>query len=384
MLKTQLAPLQSPLGCSWPAKGRNPLKKRFAMLKMKSPSRRRRQLGAAAITVLVAGAGYGAWASNDEVRAATRTVVEAASQPATVRLAQASPRLGERRVDAPRRQGAASEDHAPKADRPLTETERTALEGARAALAEDYEYERLGTRSLSEVAVHAARLAELELAFGQKPAAAAEALRLAQADLKKTEEMYKVGAASRSDIGLATERLVRLQHALGQTPTGAFEALRGAQADIEQVQEMYKVGLASQSDIGLAAERLAKLQLDLGLRPTIRLAAAQAAEDVQYSVTVSIAEGGQIVTRPTLTILPGASAQIQSDRYRIEVTLMPAASKQLSLRTSVSRLQGGDWVLVARPTITLPQGGQSSASLTGAGGSLIEVAVRPRAARALS
>ena len=31
MLKTQLAPLQSPLGCYWPAKGRNPLKERFAM-----------------------------------------------------------------------------------------------------------------------------------------------------------------------------------------------------------------------------------------------------------------------------------------------------------------------------------------------------------------
>lgn len=386
MLKTQLAPLQSPLGCYWPAKSRNPLKERFAMLKMKSPSRRRRRLGAAAISLAVAGAGYGAWASNDEVRVATQDVVEVASQPVPVRLAQASPALMEHKADAGPLRHTAAEVRSPMTERSLTQTEQAALDGARAALTEAYEYQRLGTRSASELAVQAARLAELELALGQKSTAANEALRLAQADIDHLQDMYKVGAASRSDIGLAHERLVRLQLALGQKPTGADEALRSARADIERAQEMYKVGLAKRSDIGLAAERLVRLQLALGQQPSPQPALAQTAPQGEYSVTISITDGGEILGRPTLVIVPGASAQIESDgRFRVEATLTATPSNTLKLQASVSRPEaGGQWVVVARPTITLAQGGQASIRMTGAEGSVIDVGIKPKSGQPVS
>jgi beta-lactamase regulating signal transducer with metallopeptidase domain len=379
MLKTQLAPLQTPLGCYWPARNRNPLKERFAMLKMKAMSRRRRYLGAAAVSLIVAAIGYGAWASSDEVRVATRDVVEVTARPAPARLAQAAPVRAEHRVDVKPAKSTAAQDRSPITERPLTEAEITALEGARAGLDQAYEQQRLAQVSVAEVAARAARLAELELALGQKSAAADEALRLAQADLENARAAYQVGTASQSDIGLAAERLVRLQLALHRPPTAADDALRLAEADIGRVREQYNVGLAKRSDIGLAAERLVRLQLALGRQPS---AQARFVGQVQYSVAVSITDDGQIVGQPTLTIVPGGSAQVQSDgRYRVEATLMAMPSNKLKLQTTVSRPESGDWVVVARPTVTLGEGARAGMQMTGAGGNLIEIDIKPKVDR---
>jgi hypothetical protein len=260
MLKTQLAPLQTPLGCSWPARSRNPLKERFAMLKMKTLSRRRRLFGAGTISLIVASAGYGAWASNDEVRAATQEVVAAAARPAPVLLTQAAPARIERKADATSLKSATPEGQTPIAERPLTEREQIALDSARAALAQAYEYERLGLVSKPTLAAEAARVAKLEVALGQKATATQEALRLAQAALDDSQEKYKAGLASRSDIGLAAERLVRLQLALGQQPTAQFLALEIAREDVETVRAKYNIGVSSLADMASAAERVRRLE----------------------------------------------------------------------------------------------------------------------------
>lgn len=269
MLKTQLAPLQSPLGCYWPAKRQNPLKERFAMLKMKPVSRRRRYLGAASITLVVAGAGYAAWASNDEVRVITHDVVKAAAQPLPVRvtrplLAQAEPAAAGLSTQgaAAKSAFAAVEVRTAPAPRLLTPTEQTALDTARAAFAQLKDQEKLALVTRADLAAQAARLAELELSLGQQPTAAEEALRLAQNNVVEASARYNVGAARRSDIGLATEQLIRLQLALGQRPDpqSLTLAVDAARQELLTVRERNQLGLATQADIAEAAERVMRIE----------------------------------------------------------------------------------------------------------------------------
>ena len=63
LMKAQLAVLPLPLGCYWPSKTQHPLVERVAMLKRRDIGRGRRVAGAAALTVLCAGAGVAAWAA---------------------------------------------------------------------------------------------------------------------------------------------------------------------------------------------------------------------------------------------------------------------------------------------------------------------------------
>jgi beta-lactamase regulating signal transducer with metallopeptidase domain len=63
LLKAQMAILPLPLGCYWPSKTRHPLVERVALLKLKGVSPARRWAGGAALTLLCAGAGLAAWAS---------------------------------------------------------------------------------------------------------------------------------------------------------------------------------------------------------------------------------------------------------------------------------------------------------------------------------
>jgi beta-lactamase regulating signal transducer with metallopeptidase domain len=63
LLKTQVLPVPLPLGCYWPARTPRKLKERIVMLTRKTPGHARRLIGAAAITVLAASAGYAAWAA---------------------------------------------------------------------------------------------------------------------------------------------------------------------------------------------------------------------------------------------------------------------------------------------------------------------------------
>lgn len=269
MLKTQLAPLQSPLGCYWPAKSPNPLKERFAMLKMKPVSRRRRYLGAAAIALVLTGAGYGAWASNDEVRVVTHDVVQAAAQPLPVRvtrplLAQAAPHAAG--LSTPRAAAkpafAAAEVRTAPAPRLLTPAEQTALDTARAAFARLKEQENMALVTRGDLAAQAARLAELEVSLGQGPTAADEALRLAQDNVVDAKARYDIGAARRSDIGLATEQLIRLQLALGQRPNpqSLTLAVDAARQELTTVRERNQLGLATQADIAEAAERVMRIE----------------------------------------------------------------------------------------------------------------------------
>jgi beta-lactamase regulating signal transducer with metallopeptidase domain len=61
MLKAQFAGPSAPLACYWPGRG-HPLKARIALLNTPAPSRRRRALGMAAVTLAAVGAGAVAWA----------------------------------------------------------------------------------------------------------------------------------------------------------------------------------------------------------------------------------------------------------------------------------------------------------------------------------
>lgn len=269
MLKTQLAPLQSPLGCYWPAKSRNPLKERFAMLKMKAPSARRRHLGAAAITLIVVGAGFGAWASNDEVRVATRDIVKAAEQPIPVRMSRPLLALAESPAGPPPKPNVAPRPAAPVVEvRPaaapqvLTQAEKAALEAARAAYAQIKEQQQLALVSKSEVAAQAARLAELELSLGQEATVVDEALRLAQENIRNVQGQYDVGAARRSDIGQATEQLIRLQVMLGRQPSAQSLTLAvdAARQELEDVRSRNQMGLNTQADVAAAAERVMRIE----------------------------------------------------------------------------------------------------------------------------
>lgn len=239
------------------------------MLKMKPVSRRRRYLGAAAIALVLTGAGYGAWASNDEVRVVTHDVVQAAAQPLPVRvtrplLAQAAPHAAG--LSTPRAAAkpafAAAEVRTAPAPRLLTPAEQTALDTARAAFARLKEQENMALVTRGDLAAQAARLAELEVSLGQGPTAADEALRLAQDNVVDAKARYDIGAARRSDIGLATEQLIRLQLALGQRPNpqSLTLAVDAARQELTTVRERNQLGLATQADIAEAAERVMRIE----------------------------------------------------------------------------------------------------------------------------
>ena len=63
LVKAQLAIRPLPLGCYWPTGTEHPLLERIAMLKVNDFSRRRRLVGAAALSALCVATGFAAWAS---------------------------------------------------------------------------------------------------------------------------------------------------------------------------------------------------------------------------------------------------------------------------------------------------------------------------------
>ncbi|HVY90456.1 MAG TPA: M56 family metallopeptidase, partial [Hyphomonadaceae bacterium] len=63
LLKAELAARPLPLGCYWPARSEHPLTRRIEMLKLPSPARHRRIVGAVALVLLAAGGGVTAWAA---------------------------------------------------------------------------------------------------------------------------------------------------------------------------------------------------------------------------------------------------------------------------------------------------------------------------------
>jgi beta-lactamase regulating signal transducer with metallopeptidase domain len=82
LVKAQLAIRPLPLGCYWPSGTEHPLLERIAMLKLNDVSRTRRLAGGAAVTVLCAATGLGAWASQPpQVRIVLAAPAEAALAP---------------------------------------------------------------------------------------------------------------------------------------------------------------------------------------------------------------------------------------------------------------------------------------------------------------
>lgn len=69
MLKTQLAAAPLPLGCYWPGGSSTLLQERIEMLASNTPTLARRLVGAAAVAVLLGGAGLAAWAASPPQRA---------------------------------------------------------------------------------------------------------------------------------------------------------------------------------------------------------------------------------------------------------------------------------------------------------------------------
>ena len=86
LLKTQIAPVFLPLGCTWPSRSAGRLKQRIAMLS-RPPLRRRAAIGGAAVVaILGAASGYAAWAQQPE-----RLVTEVARPEAVMTPAANAP-----------------------------------------------------------------------------------------------------------------------------------------------------------------------------------------------------------------------------------------------------------------------------------------------------
>jgi beta-lactamase regulating signal transducer with metallopeptidase domain len=79
LLKTQIAPVYLPLGCTWTSRSAKRMAERIEMVGRASLGRRGKIAGAAAVAIVAAGLGYAAWAQQPE-----RVVTETAARPEAV------------------------------------------------------------------------------------------------------------------------------------------------------------------------------------------------------------------------------------------------------------------------------------------------------------
>lgn len=105
---------------------------------------------------------------------------------------------------------------------------------------------------------------------------------------------------------------------------------------------------------------------------------AQDAETPKYVVAVALSQAGQIVDAPSLTMSPGSSAYAQVDgRYRIDTSLTEGAGQRLTLKATIARPEAEQWIVVARPMLTLNGGGRATVRLLGIGGNTVELTIQP-------
>lgn len=105
---------------------------------------------------------------------------------------------------------------------------------------------------------------------------------------------------------------------------------------------------------------------------------AQDSDTPKYVVAVALYQAGQIVDAPSLTMSPGASAYAQVDgRYRIDTSLTEGAGQRLTLEATISRLEAKQWIVVARPMLTLNEGARATVRLPGVSGDTVELTIQP-------
>lgn len=105
---------------------------------------------------------------------------------------------------------------------------------------------------------------------------------------------------------------------------------------------------------------------------------AQDSEAPKYVVAVALSQAGQVVDAPSLAISPGSSARAEVDgRYRIDTRLTEGAGQRLTLEATISRPEAEQWIVVARPILTLNEGGRATVRLPGIGGDTVELTIQP-------
>ena len=107
-------------------------------------------------------------------------------------------------------------------------------------------------------------------------------------------------------------------------------------------------------------------------------ALAQNSEAPKYVVVVALSQVGQVVDAPSLTMSPGSAAYAQVDgRYRIDTRLTKGAGHRLTLEATIARPEAEQWIVVARPMLTLNEGGRATVRLLGIGGDSVELTIQP-------
>ena len=105
---------------------------------------------------------------------------------------------------------------------------------------------------------------------------------------------------------------------------------------------------------------------------------AKDSEAPKYVVAVALSQAGQVVDAPSLAISLGSSARAQVDgRYRIDTRLTEGAGQRLTLEATISRPEAEQWIVVARPMLTLNEGGRATVQLPGIGGDTVELTIQP-------
>lgn len=122
--------------------------------------------------------------------------------------------------------------------------------------------------------------------------------------------------------------------------------------------------------------RLLPLML-AGLVTATTPALAQSVPAPRYVVAIGLARDDQVVEAPSVTLPLGSAASVEiTGRYRIETALMQAEGDRVTLATTIFRPEADQWVVVARPELTLTKGQLVTVHLTDAGWDSVDLSVR--------
>lgn len=96
----------------------------------------------------------------------------------------------------------------------------------------------------------------------------------------------------------------------------------------------------------------------------------------RYVVAIALSRDDRVVEAPSVTLALGSAASIEmTGRYRIETALRQADGDYVTLATTIFRPEADQWVVVARPEMTLAEGELVSVRLTDAGWDSVDLSV---------
>lgn len=107
---------------------------------------------------------------------------------------------------------------------------------------------------------------------------------------------------------------------------------------------------------------------------------AHAEPERAYQITIQVTEDGEVVAAPSIRLAVGGSARMQvNDCYRINATVTEAADGKMQLETEIARPNGVEWVVEARPRITVNPDGEAMMMTRSDQWDEIRVSIRPAA-----